>query len=103
MTLGEWLYQKRVNNGETLRETAKEIGISAVYLLEIEKGEKIPSGAVLKKLSQYYHVSYFKLADAANCTAGLDRESPEALARIIEGLHHGQRAKVYEFIKLLGA
>jgi len=39
---------------KSLRETAKDIGISAMYLSEIERGFKLPSRAMQKRIEEYY-------------------------------------------------
>ncbi len=44
----------RLKKGFTLRELAKEIGISSAYLNQIENGVKVPSLKTLKRLTDYY-------------------------------------------------
>ncbi len=39
---------------KSLRKTAKDIGISANYLSEIERGFKLPSRAMQKRIEEYY-------------------------------------------------
>lgn len=39
---------------KSLRETAKDIGISAMYLSEIERGFKLPSKDMRKRIEEYY-------------------------------------------------
>ena len=39
---------------KSLRETAKDIGISAMYLSEIERGLKLPSKDMRKRIEEYY-------------------------------------------------
>lgn len=61
--LGEFLKKKR--GKKSLREVAKECGISHTYLDTLEKGydprtkkERKPSPEVLQKLAAYYKVEY---------------------------------------------
>jgi transcriptional regulator with XRE-family HTH domain len=42
---GEWLRQKRVARGYTLRKFAEEVGISPTYLSHVEQGQADPPTA----------------------------------------------------------
>jgi transcriptional regulator with XRE-family HTH domain len=51
MSWGIYIAQKRRESKRTLRETAKQIGITAVYLSEMENGKKTnPSGEIMQKM-----------------------------------------------------
>lgn len=43
---------------KSLRETAKDIGISAMYLSEIERGFKLPSMKMRKRIEEYYGMEF---------------------------------------------
>jgi transcriptional regulator with XRE-family HTH domain len=56
--LSGFLYQSRVMQRRTLREVATKIGISAMYLSELENGVKIPLRSnVLPKLAEEYGIT----------------------------------------------
>ncbi len=48
----------RINKGETQEQSAKGIGISIETLANYEKGVTYPDIPTLKKIEQYYGVSY---------------------------------------------
>lgn len=52
--LGITLRNKRFKDGHSIRELAPFIGISFGFLSEIERGDKLPSVQLLKKLSDVY-------------------------------------------------
>lgn len=51
------VYSHRVLQRKTLREVAKDIGVSAAYLSEIERGKRFPvKGQVVSKIADYYDI-----------------------------------------------
>lgn len=53
----EKLRQLRKEKGKTLKEVAKEIGISVSAYSNYEQGIREPSYEILKKICAYYEVS----------------------------------------------
>ena len=45
---------------KSLRETAKDLGCSAMYLSEVERGLKLPSKELRKRIEGYYGVDLAK-------------------------------------------
>lgn len=61
-TLGEVLKSRRNQLGLSLREVEKDLGISNAYLSQLENRRITrPSPSVLKKLSDFYNLSYVRL------------------------------------------
>lgn len=50
--IGKTLEQRRLSLELTLRELADKSGVSASHLSRIEKGERFPSGHILRKLAK---------------------------------------------------
>ena len=48
----------RINRGETQEEASKGIGISVETLANYEKGLTYPDIPILKRIEEYYNVSY---------------------------------------------
>ena len=68
MSFGNYLIKLR--NTESLRETAKAIGISHTYLYSLEQGydsrngnKRTPSVLTIYKIASYYNVSPYTLFD----------------------------------------
>jgi len=100
--LGDYLHSLRIERGKTLRGAAKEMNISAMYLSEMESGKKIPSGQMLKKISDYYNESFFKLAELGNNSEEIgSKPSAAYVARIVEGLSEEKVIKVLDYIKTM--
>lgn len=61
-TLGQVLRSRREQLGLSLREVEEKIGVSNAYLSQLES-QKItcPSPSVLKKISDFYELSYSRL------------------------------------------
>lgn len=99
-TLGDYLHNLRIKKElGSLRSVALKIGISAMYLSEIESGKKIPSADVLKKISQYYHEDYFHLVFLCNNSSEVDIQDSKAMvARLANGLSESELKKVIEFM-----
>lgn len=53
---GELLQQIRADRGLSLASVGEEVGCSANYLSEIERGLKVPSDVLLRKLSRFYEI-----------------------------------------------
>jgi len=54
--LGRKLRELRENAGISLREIAREVGVSAPFLSDVELGRRYPSDVILTKLAQKYEV-----------------------------------------------
>lgn len=53
---GERLKEEREKMGLSIRELAKEVGVSANYLSELERGMKSPSDKMVRDLADYFKV-----------------------------------------------
>lgn len=65
-------YLKKLRGKDSIRETAKKVGISHTYLSTLEKGydprtnkERKPSIDILRKLSKFYDVNYLEMLTRA--------------------------------------
>ncbi len=98
--LGDYLHKVRINKGlGSLRNVASKIGISAMYLSEIESGKKIPSGEVLHKISECYNEDYFKLVlFGQNSNEQRQEDSIQIVARMANGLSESELKKVIEYM-----
>lgn len=59
--IGSNLRKLRYDKNVSLFKAAREIGISGNYLSQIERGEKIPSEAVLHSIGKYYDMNETEL------------------------------------------
>ena len=83
-TFGNLLQKLREQKAVTIRGAAVEIGISAVYLCDLEKGgRKPPKGKVLNDICAYYD---------------LDEEEKEKLKELIEVERLGATKEQLEFL-----
>lgn len=65
-TLANLLKERRKDLGITLRKAEKETGISNAYLSQVENGKIYqPTPRTLRKLSDYYDISYQRLLELA--------------------------------------
>ena len=63
-TFGDTIYDARMASKKLLHEVARKIGISAMYLSELETGIKLPKkGKVISMLSQEYNIPLKILED----------------------------------------
>lgn len=98
--LGDHIHNLRIAKGKSLRGAAKEMDISAMYLSEIESGKKIPSGQMIKKLSDYYQEQYIKLVTLGNeSEENSEKASIASVARMVEGLSEENLQKVITYIQ----
>jgi transcriptional regulator with XRE-family HTH domain len=58
---GNWLREQRYDRGLTLKEFAKDLGISYVTLSNVELGKSTPGINALKKISASLDVDYIEL------------------------------------------
>ncbi|MCQ2411911.1 MAG: helix-turn-helix transcriptional regulator [Sphaerochaetaceae bacterium] len=97
---GDYVHDLRIKKTVSLRNAAKEMDISAMYLSEIESGKKIPSGQMLKTIADYYGTSYFHLVVLANNSVETSEHSSRAaVARMVGGLSDEKIQKVMEYIQ----
>lgn len=64
--LAKMLRKARVDAGLTYRKAGEKIGISYVYIGELENGKKTPSEKMLKILSRFYSIPLIELKRNAN-------------------------------------
>lgn len=76
---------KELRGKESLRQAAKNIGISHTYLDSLEKGydprsgkERKPTIEVINKISKYYDYDFFELANLADVFVSI-RDTPDDL------------------------
>lgn len=63
-TFGDTIYDARMESKKLLHEVARKIGISAMYLSELETGIKLPKKCkVISVLSQEYNIPLKILED----------------------------------------
>lgn len=60
------VYCERVTRRLTLRKVAEEIGISAMYLSQLENAKIIPDDTLLEKIADYYQIDLVELQDSLN-------------------------------------
>lgn len=65
-SINSLIKEKRLEQQLSIQSLAKLAGISPSYLSRIEKNERFPSPAVLKKLSPHIKVDYITLLTTAN-------------------------------------
>lgn len=83
----------------SLRKVALKIGISAMYLSEIESGKKIPSSDVLSRIAQYYKEDYFNLVFLCNNSSESNiQDSKATVARLANGLSEAELKKVIDYM-----
>ncbi|MFM6974179.1 MAG: helix-turn-helix domain-containing protein [Agromyces sp.] len=113
-SVGKRLKSHRLSNGMSLREMAREAGVSASFLSQIENGKSQPSVATLFSLAQILNVRIDDLFDASDEQStppvpihpidgdfydgdGLDPAriwSPSEYANRISVIHPSHRAKI---------
>ena len=54
---GDCIHLLRKGTGETLKEASAAIGISYVFLSEIESGYKLPSAEVVTRIANHFNTS----------------------------------------------
>lgn len=59
---------RRIRNSKKLpiKEVAEHVGVSSMYISEIERNKKTPSDEVVKKLSEIYNVEEMDLFEGFN-------------------------------------
>lgn len=80
-TLGYTILDARVKKDISLREASAAIGISIMYLCEIENDKKTPkAGKTLENIARFYEMDYEYLKDIARMTRNglLTREQSPA-------------------------
>jgi len=55
--LSELLKRSRLERGESLRTTAKNLGVDPSFLSRVESGERRPSDGLQKQLGEYYGIT----------------------------------------------
>lgn len=90
-SFGRRIQAARVDLGKSLRQVAADLGISAMYLSELETGKKMPDKSrILPKLADYYSLNVDELwslldadikARAQEALLGKDYKTAFAAAR----------------------
>jgi transcriptional regulator with XRE-family HTH domain len=78
VTLGFRLKRVRERSGRSLREVARELGVSASFLSQMERGKSQPSVATLYSLSQLLNVSIDELFAEEDTSAAVESPSVPA-------------------------
>lgn len=83
---GHCLFELRSDRGQSLRDVAKVLDISANYLSELERGVKKPSSTMIKALSTYYGINHMRLYALleipAQALASIFETRPHAIERL---------------------
>ncbi|MBA7506574.1 hypothetical protein ES706_05266 [subsurface metagenome] len=94
--LGEALKRQRISKELTLKELSLESGVSLSHLARIERGERFPSGRILRKLAEplgLEETEILKMAGFLSRDASDDRlarlkeEIKREIAEILVSLH----------------
>lgn len=103
MTLvGEALRQKREELGLTLRDVEDRISLSNAYLSQLETGKiSQPSPTVLRKLSDFYEMSYARLMELAGHPAVTIKGQKSVFFRTSSGLQEVTKDEEKELIEYL--
>lgn len=59
--IGQYIKEQRMLNGFSMSELSKRSGVSQPYLSQIEKGDRMPSPTILKKLATALNLSFTDL------------------------------------------
>ena len=84
--LNNFLRQLRADRDESLRHAAKEIGISAMYLSQLECGKAVnPSANVLERIATHYGSGVQQLDEVltTSCNHDLSKTKAEAARKIL--------------------
>jgi len=112
--IGKTLKQRRLSLELTLRELAARSGISASHIARVERGERFPSGHILRKIAKPLDLDESLLMTIAGYLpepSGETSEEPDLYKRLdpyvakvlSEEPVHVQRTMVTLFIMLKGA
>jgi len=89
-SLGEKIKQERTKRKISLRELARKLGISAAYLVDIEKNRRLPSEKILQKVADLLEVP----------TSVFDEFSPEVPKPVKDWIQKNPLvARVLSFLK----
>jgi transcriptional regulator with XRE-family HTH domain len=99
MEFGRYLAQLRALRKLSLRKASTGIGISAMYLSEVESGKKKPSEDVLEKMSAFYNVEYTELLAKAQFSGKNKQETRKAVARIVYNMPDEKLDKLVSILK----
>lgn len=78
-SLGDAIRQSRFAIGISLRDFAKQVGVSAPFISDVELGRRFPSGEVLSTIAQILKIDVVELEQYDH------RESVVELRRLLEG------------------
>ncbi len=70
---------KRLRGRVSLREVTRRTGVSASYLSQIERGDRVPGASLLRKLAELYRVDPDQLIKRAGHGAQPDPFSDQAM------------------------
>lgn len=79
-TFGRYLKELRDRKGDSLKVVGRAVGVSSMYLSEIERNpKKIPSDEIIRSLADYYNISEILLYEYAGKMPLATREQLEEL------------------------
>ncbi len=101
-TVGEVLKKRREELGVTLREVEDKVAISNAYLSQLENGKiSQPSPSVLRKLADFYKVSYARLMELAGHPTVTAKERKAVFFRTSTGLQEITKDEEKELVEYL--
>lgn len=109
VALGTELRQLRELRGASLRDAAEAADISPAYLLKLERGGvQAPSPHVLRRIAEYFEVSYLAMMQQFGYETSDTRSSPRrpgllASALAAESLTEAEQKAVAAFLSALRA
>lgn len=109
LALGTELRRLREMRGASLRDVAEAADISPAYLLKIERGGvQAPSPHVLRRIAEYFEVSYLSIMQQAGYEVSDSRSAPQrpgilASALAAESLTEDEQKAVAAFLSALRA
>lgn len=64
-TLGDRIREARIRQGKSLRQVAKDLGITPSYLSDIENDRRVPAEATLLKIAELLELDFSDLMSLA--------------------------------------
>lgn len=103
-SLGNTLKEHRKNLRITLREAEKNTGISNAYLSQVENGKiNQPTPKILRKLSDYYNLSYLDLMKLAGhpVISSNPNKINRKLSSEFENLTPSEESELKDYLKFI--
>jgi len=83
--LGARLKRARQESGMALREVARQLGVSASFVSQMENGKSTPSVATLYSMAQLLDVSIDELFSGEHAEAAREDHGPRGAVSVIDG------------------